>query len=123
MSSEKLTSAKRRKQSNSQVSLGQDGPMEMTSRPASAYSRNAWSENDVTDDIDFSPRLTATAVDVSPTAMEAEPVAHQKQMPADARGGVQERSVPVGCWTRFKRILRSKLHSITAFHYILAALV
>ena len=108
MSSEKLTNTKRRKQSGSQVSLGQDHPMEMSSRPASAYSRSAWNENDVTDDIDFSPRATATAVDVSPTGMEAEPVSHQKQMPADARAGVEERSVPVGCWTRFKRIVRSK---------------
>lgn len=109
MSSEKLTNTKRRKQSGSQVSLGQDHPMEMSSRPASAYSRSAWNENDVTDDIDFSPRATATAVDVSPTGMEAEPVSHQKQMPADVRAGVEERSVPVGCWTRFKRIVRSKL--------------
>lgn len=109
MSSEKLTNTKRRKQSGSQVSLGQDRPMELSSRPASAYSRNAWSaENDVTDDIDYSPRATATAVDVSPTGMEAEPVAHQKQMPVDVRAGVEERNVPVGCWTRFKRIVRSK---------------
>ncbi len=113
MSSENLTNTKRRKQSGSQISLGQDHPMEMSSRPASAYSRNAWNENDVTDDIDFSPRATATAVDVSPTGMEAEPVAHQKQMPADVRAGAEERNVPVGCWTRFKRIVRSKFTIIS----------
>lgn len=109
MSTEKLTSAKRRKATGSQASVGIDNTMEMASRPASAHSKSAWSrEDDVTDDIDFPLRATATAVDVAPTGMEAEPVSHQKQMPADLRAGEEERNVPVGCWTRFKRIVRSK---------------
>ena len=110
MSSDKLTSAKRRKATGSQASLGMDNEMEMSSRPASAHSRNAaWSaENDVTDDIDFSPRAGATAVDVAPTGMEAEPVSHQKQIVTDVRAGEEEENVPVSCWTRFKRIVRSK---------------
>lgn len=123
MSSDKLTSAtKRRKATESQASLGIDNQMEMSPRPASAHSRNAWSaENDVTDDIDFPPRASgATAVDVAPTGMEAETVSHQKQISTDGRAGEEEQNVPVGCWTRFKRIIRSKYTDNDTFCYYLS---
>lgn len=112
MNSEKLVNTKRRKHSGSQISLGIDRPIEMVSRPTSTYSRTAWEENDVTDDVDFSPRTAVTTVDVPPTGMEAEPVAHQKQVPTDVRAGLQRRHVPVGFWTRLKRIVRSKFYHL-----------
>ncbi|EDO47023.1 predicted protein [Nematostella vectensis] len=85
---------------------------EKSGRPASSNSRAAWSEDDLLtgqggDEIDFSsPRAPASAaVDVMPSAMEAEPVSHQKRIAADVRVP-GAKNVPVGCWTRFKRIIR-----------------
>ncbi|KXJ23969.1 polycystic kidney disease 2-like 1 protein [Exaiptasia diaphana] len=110
------SSAKRRNRPGSQASLGMsmNDDMEMSEkgRPQSSHSRNAWSDDDLLtgqggDDIDFtSPRAPASAaVDVIPSAMEAEPVSHQKRVPADVRAP-GAKNVPVGCWTRFKRIVR-----------------
>ena len=112
------SSAKRRNRPSSQASLGMsmNDDMEMSEkgRPQSSHSRNAWSDDDLLtgqgDDIDFaSPRAPASAaVDVIPSAMEAEPVSHQKRVPADVRAP-GAKNVPVGCWTRFKRIVRGTL--------------
>ncbi|XP_031573831.1 polycystic kidney disease 2-like 1 protein isoform X2 [Actinia tenebrosa] len=111
-----MSTAKRRGRPGSQASLGlsMNDDMEMSEkgRPQSSLSRNAWSDDDLLngpggDDVDFSsPRAPASAaVDVIPSAMESEPVSHQKQVPADVRAP-GAKNVPVGCWTRFKRIVR-----------------
>lgn len=107
-------SAKRRNRSGlgSQASLGMNlnDELEMheKSRPPSSHSRSAWSDAGG-DEIDFSPRAPASAaVDLSvPSAMEQEPVSHQTRVPTDVRAP-GTKNVPVGCWTRFKRIIRGK---------------
>ena len=116
-----MSSAKQRRtprpgsQASLSASLHDELEMHEKTRPGSAHSRNAWSTgNDVFgggDEIDFSPRAPASAaVDLSessPSGMAAEPVAHQRRITADARApGTQQ--VPVGCWTRFKRIVRGR---------------
>lgn len=108
----------RRNRPSSQASLGMsmNDDMEMSEkgRPQSSQSRNAWSDDDLLtgqgDDVDFaSPRAPpSAAVDVIPSAMEAEPAAYQKRVPADVRAP-GAKNVPVGCWTRFKRIVRGKV--------------
>lgn len=120
-----MSETKRRNRAgDSQTSLGVNmndefelGDVRKT-RPSSSHSRNAWSEADMngpgSDDVDFSPRApaSATAVDV-PSAMEAEPVAHARHITADVRAP-GTKNVPVGCGTRFKRIIRSKFVSHNA---------
>lgn len=100
-------SAKRRTRGGglgSQASLGDELEMdEKNSRPPSSLSRNAWSGGH--DEIDFSPRAPASAAVDLPSAMEQEPVNHQARVPADVRAP-GTKNVPVGCWTRFKRIIR-----------------
>lgn len=106
-------SAKRRNRGiGSQASLGtnlnDELEMHEKSRPSSAHSRNAWSDDILSgghDEIDFSPRAPASAAVDLPSAMEREPVNHQTRVPTDVRAP-GTKNVPVGCWTRFKRILR-----------------
>lgn len=104
-------SAKRRNRSGigSQVSLGDELEMhEKNNRPPSSQSRNAWSDDLLSgghDEIDFSPRAPASAAVDLPSAMEHEPVVHQGRVPTDVRAP-GTKNVPVGCWTRFKRIVR-----------------
>lgn len=107
-------SAKRRTRGGglgSQASLGDELEMhEKGSRPPSSHSRNAWSDDLLSgghDEIDFSPRAPASAAVDLPSAMEQEPVNHQARVPADVRAP-GTKNVPVGCWTRFKRIIRGK---------------
>lgn len=106
-------SAKRRNRSGigSQVSLGDELEMhEKNNRPPSSHSRNAWSDDLLSgghDEIDFSPRAPASAAVDLPSAMEHEPVNHQGRVPTDVRAP-GTKNVPVGCWTRFKRIVRGK---------------
>ena len=106
-------SAKRRNRSGigSQVSLGDELEMhEKNNRPPSSQSRNAWSDDLLSgghDEIDFSPRAPASAAVDLPSAMEHEPVVHQGRVPTDVRAP-GTKNVPVGCWTRFKRIVRGK---------------
>lgn len=107
-------SAKRRTRAGglgSQASLGNELEMhEKSSRPPSSHSRNAWSDDLLSgghDEIDFSPRAPASAAVDLPSAMEQEPVNHQARVPADVRAP-GTKNVPVGCWTRFKRIIRGK---------------
>ena len=79
-------------------------------RPSS-HSRNAWSDDLLGgghDEIDFSPRAPASAAVDLPSAMEQEPVNHQNRVPTDVRAP-GTKNVPVGCWTRFKRIIRGKV--------------
>lgn len=107
-------SAKRRARGGigSQASLGtnlnDELEMHEKSRPSSAHSRNAWSDEPFGgghDEIDFSPRAPASAALDLPSAMEREPVKLQTRVPADVRAP-GTKNVPVGCWTRFKRIVR-----------------
>lgn len=107
-------SAKRRTRGGigSQASLGtnlnDELEMHEKSRPSSAHSRNAWSDDPLGgghDEIDFSPRAPASAAVDLPSAMESEPVKLQTRVPADVRAP-GTKNVPVGCWTRFKRIIR-----------------
>ena len=63
------------------------------------------------DEIDFSPRAPASAAVDLPSAMEQEPVNHQSRVPTDVRAP-GTKNVPVGCWTRFKRIIRGKVSFI-----------
>ncbi|XP_068718371.1 polycystin-2-like protein 1 [Montipora capricornis] len=107
-------SAKRRNRGGigSQASLGtnlnDELEMHEKSRPSSAHSRNAWTDDILSgghDEIDFSPRAPASAAVDLPSAMEREPVNHQTRVPTDVRAP-GTKNVPVGCWTRFKRILR-----------------
>ncbi|XP_073252460.1 polycystin-2-like protein 1 [Porites lutea] len=107
-------SAKRRNRSGlgSQASLGtnlnDELEMHEKSRPPSSHSRNAWSDDLLGgghDEIDFSPRAPASAAVDLPSAMEQEPVNHQNRVPTDVRAP-GTKNVPVGCWTRFKRIIR-----------------
>ena len=108
-------SAKRRNRGiGSQASLGtnlnDELEMHEKSRPSSAHSRNAWSDDILSgghDEIDFSPRAPASAAVDLPSAMEREPVNHQTRVPTDVRAP-GTKNVPVGCWTRFKRILRGE---------------
>lgn len=113
-------SAKRRNRSGlgSQASLGtnlnDELEMHEKSRPPSSHSRNAWSDDLLGgghDEIDFSPRAPASAAVDLPSAMEQEPVNHQSRVPTDVRAP-GTKNVPVGCWTRFKRIIRGKVSSI-----------
>ncbi|XP_074619746.1 polycystin-2-like protein 1 [Acropora palmata] len=108
------SSAKRRARGGigSQASLGtnlnDELEMHEKSRPSSAHSRNAWSDEPLGgghDEIDFSPRAPASAALDLPSAMEREPVKLQTRVPADVRAP-GTKNVPVGCWTRFKRIVR-----------------
>lgn len=106
-------SAKRRNRGGlgSQASLGDELEMHEKSRPPSSHSRNAWSDDLLGggghDEIDFSPRAPASAAVDLPSAMEQEPVNHQGRVPADVRAP-GTKNVPVGCWIRFKRIIRGK---------------
>lgn len=109
-------SAKRRNRSGlgSQASLGMNMNDELEmhekSRPSSSHSRNAWSDDLLSgghDEIDFSPRAPASAAVDLPSAMEGEPANHQTRVPTDVRAP-GTKNVPVGCWTRFKRIIRGK---------------
>ena len=105
-------SAKRRNRGGlgSQASLGDELEMhEKRSRPPSSHSRNAWSDDigGGHDEIDFSPRAPASAAVDLPSAMEQEPVSHATRVPTDVRAP-GTKNVPVGCWTRFKRIIRGK---------------
>lgn len=109
-------SAKRRNRSGlgSQASLGMNMNDELEmhekSRPPSSHSRNAWSDDLLGgghDEIDFSPRAPASATVDLPSAMTHEPVSHQGRVPTDVRAP-GTKNVPVGCWTRFKRIIRGK---------------
>ena len=84
---------------------GNDLEMHEKTRPPSAHSRNAWSDGGGDDEIDFSPRTPASAAVDLPSAMEHEPVHHQSRVTADVRAP-GTKNVPVGCWTRFKRIIR-----------------
>ena len=107
---------RRSRAGGSQTSLGvnMNDELEMAekTRPSSSHSRNAWSEEDIlngpgSDDVDFSPRAPASAAVDVPSAMEAELVSHERQVTTDVRAP-GTKNVPVGCWTRFKRIIRSK---------------
>lgn len=95
----------------SQASLGDELEMhEKGSRPPSSHSRNAWSDDLLGgghDEIDFSPRAPASAAVDLPSAMEQEPVNNSGRVPADVRAP-GTKNVPVGCWVRFKRIIRGK---------------
>lgn len=111
-----MSETKRRSRvGGSQTSLGvnMNDEFEMgdvrKTRPSSSHSRGAWSEDmngPGSDDVDFCPRAPASAAVDVPSAMEAEPVAHSRNITADVRAP-GTKNVPVGCGTRFKRIIRS----------------
>lgn len=135
-----MSSAKRRGPHGmgSQASLGlnmtDELEMREKNRPPSSQSRNAWLTDEDAfgsgqggDDIDFSPRAPpSAAVDLPteiPSAMQGEPLAHQKRVTADARAP-GTKNAPVGCWTRFKRIVRGKTSRIfkCIFHFLMRAI-
>ena len=122
----------------SQASLGlnmtDELEMREKNRPPSSQSRNAWLTDEDAfgsgqggDDIDFSPRAPpSAAVDLpteTPSAMQGEPLAHQKRVTADARAP-GTKNAPVGCWTRFKRIVRGTTSRIfkCIFHFLMRAI-
>lgn len=89
----------------------------MKARSPSAHSRSAWLDDELlnsepgVDEVDFSPRSPPVVRDpIAPMAMGMDSQS-EKRLTEGAKTTTVNESIPVGCGTSFKRIVRSKFNS------------
>lgn len=114
-----MSSAKKRKggfSSTASLRLTNNDEFElsdvMKARSPSAHSRTAWLDDELlnsepgVDEVDFSPRQPPVVQENAPMGMDAQ---SEKQLTKSAKMTTVHETVPVGCGTSFRRIVRSKL--------------